>query len=177
MKVNSILEEVTWEADGGALVYKGVRYLLIRPETLSGIVEATEEELGAKRAGELLYRGGFVGGQLSGKRYREALNLDPRGAVEFMCKMGGEIGWGKFELVEYDHERARLVLNVHNSVFAEGLEHGTQAVEDGVCHLIRGVMGGLVAGLTGKEITTREVHCRAQGHEFCRIEVENARVA
>lgn len=174
---NSILSELNWDAEGGALDYKGVRYLLIRPETLYGIVQAAEQELGSKRAGELLYRGGYVGGQLWGKRYREAMNLDPRGAVEFMCRMGGEIGWGKFELVEYDHEGARLVLNVRNSVFAEGLVRDAQAVEDGVCHLIRGVMGGLVAGLTGREITTREIHCRAQGHSYCRIEVQDARVA
>lgn len=170
---NSILSELAWNAEGGALSYKGVRYLLIRPETLYGIIEAAEQELGAGRAGELFYRGGYVGGQLSGKRYREALNLDPRGAVEFMCRMGGEIGWGRFELVEYDHQTVRLVVHVYNSAFAVTAGESIQA-EQGMCHLIRGVMGGLVAGLTGKEVVTRETHCAAQGHPYCRIEVADA---
>lgn len=172
--MNSILQEMNWDAPGGALVYKGVRYLLIRPETVYGMVEAAEEQLGAEGAGELLYRGGYIGGQLSGKRYREALNLDPRGAVEFMCNMGGEIGWGRFELVEYDHAGARLVVQVHNSAFAAPLLAASKQVEQGVCHLIRGVLGGLVAGLTGKEVVAREVHCAARGHAACRIEVEDA---
>ncbi|HZQ07081.1 MAG TPA: hydantoinase B/oxoprolinase family protein, partial [Anaerolineae bacterium] len=166
---NSILSELGWDAEGGALSYKGVRYLLIRPETLYGIVEAAEEKLDAQRAGELLYRGGFVGGQLSGKRYREALNLAPHGAVEFMCKMGGEIGWGHFELVEFDHAAARLVVHIHNSAFTEMPVRESKRVEEGVCHLIRGVLGGLLAGLTGKDVIAREVHCRAQGHDYCRV--------
>lgn len=174
---NSILSELEWNPEGGALVYKGVRYLLIRPETLYGIIEAAEADLGAKSAGAMFYRGGFVGGQLSGKRYREALNLDTRGAVEFMCRMGGEIGWGRFELVEFDANAARLVVVIHNSVFADSHLRAEKRVEEGVCHLIRGVMGGLVSGLTGVEVTTRETHCRARGHDHCRIEVEDVRVA
>jgi predicted hydrocarbon binding protein len=171
---NSVLSELKWDDERGALLYKGVRYLLIRPETLYGIVQAAEEELDAKRAGELLYRGGFVGGQMSGIRYREAMQLDARGAVEFMCKMGGEIGWGRLELGEFDYNRARLVVLVHNSAFVGAALRVSTQVEGGVCHLIRGVMAGLVSGLTGKPVAAREVQCAAQGHEFCRIEVEDA---
>lgn len=171
---NSILAQLEWNAEDGALWFKGVRYLLIRPETLYGIVTAAEEELGQERAGELMYRGGFVGGQLSGKRYREALNLDPRGAVEFMCKMGAEIGWGRFELLSYDHDAAALVVHIHRSAFAHGIAKNESEIEMGVCHLIRGVMGGLVSGLTEKKVVTRESRCIAQGHDYCRIEVETA---
>lgn len=171
---NSVLAQLEWNSDDGALWFKGVRYLLIRPETLYGIVSAAEEELGTERAAELLFRGGFVGGQLSGKKYREALNLDPRGAVEFMCRMGAEIGWGRFELVSYQHDAANLVVHIHRSAFAHGLDANERRIETGVCHLIRGVLGGLVAGLTGRNVTTRERQCLAQGHDFCRIEVETA---
>jgi predicted hydrocarbon binding protein len=169
---NSVLSELEWNADDGALWFKGVRYLLIRPETLYGIVTAAEDELGEKRAGELLYRGGFLGGKLSGEKYREALNLDPRGAVEFMCKMGGEIGWGRFELVEYDHETPQLVVHIHRSAFAHGITKKEAELESGTCHLIRGVLGGLVSGLTGKPVVTRELQCSTHGHAYCRIRVE-----
>jgi predicted hydrocarbon binding protein len=169
---NSILSELEWNSDDGALWFKGVRYLLIRPETLYGIAAAAEDELGEQRAGELLYRGGFVGGQLSGKRYREALNLDPRGAVEFMCRMGGEIGWGRFELVSYDHDAASLVVHIYRSAFIHNLPKSERQIEAGVCHLIRGVLGGLVAGLTNQTVITSETHCAAQGHPYCRIQVE-----
>lgn len=172
---NSVLTQLGWNADDGALWFKGVRYLLIRPETLYGIVSAAEKELGQERAGELLYRGGFVGGQLSGRKYRAALNLDPRGAVEFMCNMGAEIGWGRFELVSYEHDAATLVVHIHRSAFAHGLDANELRAETGVCHLIRGVLGGLVSGLTEKNVTTRETRCIVQGYDFCRIEVEAER--
>ncbi len=170
---NSILSALKWSAEAGALTFNDVRYLLIRPETLMEFQRAVEAEAGPDRAGELLYRGGFTGGQLSGRRYKEAFGLSPREAVEFMCRMGGEIGWGRFEVEALDGERARLVVNVHNSVFAQARLQlaGPREPLPG-CHLIRGVLGGLMSGLYSVGVQAREAACLAQGAAACRFEVE-----
>ena len=78
MLTNSVLAELEWEPGTGALTFKEVRYLLIRPETLAQFQRAVEAEVGADRAAELLYSGGFAGGQVSGRKYKEALGLSDR---------------------------------------------------------------------------------------------------
>jgi predicted hydrocarbon binding protein len=171
MTDNSVLSELSYSPDRGALEFKGVRYLLIRPETLRSLQEAAEGELGAPKAADLLFAGGFTGGKLSGQRYKQTLGLTTAEAVEFMCRMGGEIGWGQFRLVELDEAKSRLVAEVEHSPFAEGYDEPTQA---GVCHLTRGVLSGLAAGLFEVEVKSNEVQCLAKGDPLCRFEIEPA---
>jgi predicted hydrocarbon binding protein len=168
MAENSILSDLIYHDDEGSLRFSGVRYLLIRPETLASIQHALEAEVGLDRAGELLYAGGLTGGKLSGRKYKEVHNLSDREAVEYMCRMGGEIGWGGMELVHLDSEEHRLVVRVAHSPFAEAYGVGVE----GVCHLIRGVFGGLVSGLFGVEVESREIQCTARGDEACIFEVQ-----
>lgn len=171
---NSILSELQWNADGGALTFNDVRYLLIRPETLIAFQTSLEAEIGVERAGEILYAGGFAGGRLSGRKYRETLGLSGREAVQFMCRMGGEIGWGRFEIKTLDVGSQRLEIDVQNSPFA-GASH-RPAIGDlshPVCHLIRGVLGGLWSGVLGAEVRARETMCLGRRDSCCRFEVES----
>ena len=161
MTDNSILAELDYSSDRGALEYKGVRYLLIRPETLRSMEQSAEQQ----------FAGGFVGGKLSGQRYKQTLGLSNAEAVEFMCRMGGEIGWGQFRLVELDEANHRLKVEIDHSPFAEGYDEPTQA---GVCHLTRGVLSGLATGLFGVEVSSDEVLCLAKGDPLCRFEIEVA---
>lgn len=172
MTDNSILAELTYQPDEGALRFKGVRYLLIRPETLASLQAAVEKKVGTDRAGEIHYAGGFTGGRLSGQKYKQAFGLSDQEAVAFMCRMGGEIGWGNFRLVELDSETARLVVEVDRSPFAEAYS-GEAA--GGVCHLIRGVLGGLANGIFGVEVRASETRCLARGDAACRFEIEGLR--
>ncbi len=165
---NSVLAELEWEPGTGALTFKEVRYLLVRPETLAQFQRAVEAEVGADRTGELLYSGGFAGGQLSGRKYKEALGLSDREAVEFMCRMGGELGWGQMRLVRWDTEAQWLEVEVANSPFAGA--YGGQT-HSGVCHLLRGVLGGLGATVFGTPVEADEVRCRAAGDSVCHIVV------
>lgn len=167
MSGNSVLAELTWESDRGALSFKGVRYLLIRPETLIGLQKAMEAEVGSERTGEILYQGGYTGGRLSGQKYRETFGLDERGAVEYMCRMGREIGWGALHLAEFDLAAGRMVVEAEASPFAEAYGQAAQ----GVCHLLRGVFGGLGEALFGRPVEAVEEACRAAGADRCRIRV------
>lgn len=168
MLENRILEELTSEPSQGALRFKGVRYLLIRPETLASLQAALEAEIGPERAGEILYGSGFTGGQLSGRKYKDAFALSDRQAVEFMCRMGTEIGWGRFHPVELDVKARHLVVEVEASPFAESYRGGAEA---GACHLIRGVLGGLASAVFGMAVEAQESLCLARGDRLCRFEV------
>ncbi len=174
MSENNILSELIYHLDEGALRFKGVRYLLIRPETLASFQRSLAIEAGPKVAADILYEGGFTGGQLSGRKYKETLGLTDREAVEFMCRMGREIGWGHFRLAMLDVENGRLVVEVDSSPFAEAYKAAIPdqwEAPDGVCHLIRGVLGGLADGLFGGPVQAREERCLAGGGASCRFEI------
>ncbi len=171
MTDNTVLSELSYSPDRGALEFKGVRYLLIRPETLRSLQETSEGELGAPKSADLFFAGGFTGGKLSGERYKQTLGLSNAEAVEFMCRMGGEIGWGQFRLVELDETNRLIKIEVEHSTFAEGYEEPAHA---SVCHLTRGVLSGLATGLFGEEVRSQETLCLAMGDPLCRFEIEAA---
>jgi len=161
---NAILADLKFDATRGALLYNDVRYLLIRPETLIAFQKAAEEKLGAG-ADELLYAGGFTGGTLSAKKYREVFKLTDQQAIEFMAKMGTEIGWGKFTVSSFSVANRTLELTVESSPFAAAYGKASR----GVCHLIRGVFAGLASGIFGCDVISREEECLAMGHTRCRF--------
>ncbi len=161
---NSILADLQFDDARGALLYKDVRYLLIRPETLSSFQKAAEEQLGAG-ADELLYAGGFTGGTLSAKKYREVFGLTAEQSIEFMAKMGTEIGWGKFQVASFSLAHCELVLIVQDSPFASAYGKADR----GVCHLVRGVFAGLASGVFGKPVEAKEEECVARGHPQCKF--------
>jgi predicted hydrocarbon binding protein len=166
---NSILADLKFDAPRGALLYNDVRYLLVRPETLIAFQKAAEEKLGAD-ADELLYAGGFTGGTLSAKRYREVFGLTETQSVEFMAKMGTEIGWGKFTVSNFNVSSCELVLIVESSPFA--VAYGK--AERGVCHLVRGVFAGLASGIFARAVESNEEECLAMGRPQCRFVIRGA---
>ncbi len=166
MSKNSILDELAYNQSSGALSFKDTRYMLIRPETLIGFQKAIEET-DKQLVKEAFFRGGFKGGYLSAKNYKEILHYDNEQIVKFMMKMGTEIGWGHFTLQDFDSQKKHLKAIVHKSPFAEA--YGRSA--DSVCHLIRGVLSGLASFLFNKNCVGSEIKCLAQGHEHCIFQI------
>ena len=81
-----------------------------------------------------------------------------------MFRMGGELGWGAFELLELETERRnRFKVAVSNSPFA-GV-YGPSTVP--VCHLLRGAIAGIFSTLLQCKFSCEEVICLAQGKERC----------
>lgn len=171
MSENPILDELVHDQSTGSLLYKGVRYLLIRPETIAGFQKALTESCG-KEACENLFAGGYAGGSLSAKKYKELHNFSDHEIIDFMMKMGNQIGWGNFSLVRYDPGVKHLCVAVKDSPFAQAYGQSSRSV----CHLIRGVLAGMTSVLFGGDCSAEEVQCRARGHENCRFEI-NAREA
>jgi predicted hydrocarbon binding protein len=161
---NSILDDLEYDADSGNISFKDVRYMIIRPDTVVDFQKAVEAEVGEGVA-EMMMAGGYTGGSRSSRRYKELLNYSDEEIVAFMCKMGGEIGWGKFEVEKLDTGGRKLVVTVRNSPFAEA--YGSS--DKGVCHMIRGVMAGMAAGIFGSQVNSEETQCQAKGDELCRF--------
>ncbi len=161
---NSILDNLEFDEGQGIVTFKGVRYMLIRPDTVVDFQKAVEAELG-ERTAEMMMAGGYTGGSRSSQRYREVFDYSDEQIVAFMCNMGREIGWGDFEVEEFDRDGKKLVILVRNSAFAEA--YGS--AKKGVCHMIRGVMAGMAVGIFGTEVRSEETSCRAKGDELCRF--------
>jgi len=161
---NSILDNLEYDEARGTITFQGVRYMLIRPDTVVDFQKAVEAALGEQTA-EMMTAGGYTGGSRSSRRYKEVFHYSDEEIVGFMCDMGREIGWGDFEVEEFDREGRRLIVLVRDSAFAEA--YGS--TRKGVCHMIRGVMAGMAAGIFGTEVRSEETHCRAKGDELCRF--------
>lgn len=163
---NSFLEQLQYQPEQGALHFRGVRYLMIRPETLMTLQWGLEAELGPTKAGQLLFDAGYSGGKLSGGKFKTDLNLDDREAAKFMCAMGGEIGWGHFRLEHIAAEPPSMIIEIVSSVFAEA--YGGES-EQGVCHFSRGVFAGLAEGIYSQSMAAQETKCLAMGDQVCEI--------
>ena len=91
MEKGSLLSQIEFHQETGSLLFKDVRYMLIRPETLSALQKWIEKELGPRGA-DLIYESGFTGGRLSAERYRELFHLSSEQVLHYMLEMGGQIG-------------------------------------------------------------------------------------
>ena len=167
MSGNSILDELAFDSASGALSFHDVRYMLIRPETLIGIQKAIEEK-NRRLAQDAFYQGGFRGGYLSAQNYRELLDFDDSQIIDFMMKMGTEIGWGHFALQKFELKRRYVSIIVRHSPFAAAYGRSSS----GVCHLIRGVLSGLASAIFNKACIGSEVKCLAKGDDYCLFEIQ-----
>ena len=162
MNVNSIINQLVYDSASGALTYRDVRYVVIRPETIIGF-QKTIEKHSREGARDALFQGGYQGGYLSAKKFKETQNLSDTETIDFMMTMGAQIGWGHFDLIDYDFKNRKLQIRVLNSAFAEAYGDATE----GVCHLINGVLSGLAAVLFGRNCMGSETECLAKGDPHC----------
>ena len=170
MSKNPILDQLLYDPVSGALTYRDVRYLLIRPETIVGF-QKTIEKHSRTGAQEALFQGGLRGGYLSAKKYKEKQNLSNSETIRVMMAMGAEIGWGNFQLIDCDFESQKLKVRVINSAFAEAYGDSSE----GVCHLISGVLSGLATVLFGQNCAASETECLAKGDAHCVFHVLESR--
>lgn len=163
-KGEQVAEKLRFDMEEGELSFNGVRYILIRPETIVRFQKEVEKAIG-ERTSAAMSLGGYEGGSLSTKAYRERFSLSNKEVAEFMCDMGSQLGWGQFELIELGE---KLVVDVHNSPFAQ--EYGSS--DGAICHMIEGVMAGMGSTVLGSNVRSTEEKCRAKGDEVCRFVVE-----
>ena len=119
---NSILEQLEFET--GHLIFKDVRYMFIRPEVIVTLHKGIEAEVGPEKCAEIMVSAGSVGGDKSSRRFKEVFGYSEREIAEFMCKMGGEIGWGIFTLAHLDVDNGEMIIEVRDSPICDGLWPG-----------------------------------------------------
>lgn len=146
----------------GRIALNGVRFLLVRPETLVGFQKAIEKEA-PELAARALQAGGADGGGRSARRLRDDKGLRGREIVEAMCRMGTEIGWGRFRVESFADGTFAVV--VESSPYAEAYGKASGPV----CHFLAGVMKGVGEALWGSA-TAVETACAAHGGTSCRFE-------
>jgi predicted hydrocarbon binding protein len=159
---NTLIKAIEFDENQGALLFKGIRYLLMRPETIIEFQKGVEEVFG-ERAGEIFFAGGFQGGSLSAQKLKELQGLDAKGVIESMCSMGTQLGWGRFTLREFDQATYKITVEITSSPYAQIYGKSKKPV----CHLIRGVIAGITKVIFGKERDVQETQCLAQGFASC----------
>jgi len=162
---NSLFEQLSFRP--GHVGFKGIRYMLIRPETIIGFQKAVEAEVGEEKCARMMVAGGIMGGSASLRSYGEALGYGEKDIVRFMCNMGCELGWGDFRLSMLDMKSRQLIVDVLGSPFAAAYGRS----EKSVCHLIRGVLEGLGSSIFKRGVRSSETSCIAKGDEKCRFEI------
>jgi len=167
MGENKIIGNIEYYENEGLITYKGVRYMILRPETIMTMYQNLRLKYGSN-VDIHFFQGGFEGGRLSSEKYKDNFGMNETELIDFMLEMGGQIGWGKFELVKFDREDKILEVKVSNSAFVTE-ENYTKFP---VCHFIRGVMSGMASVLFSSEIISKETKCAAKGDGYCLFSIK-----
>ena len=162
---NEIVDNLQFDEDAGALNYKGIRYFLIRPETLADLYALVKEALG-EEGDEAFLRAGHTGVSRSLQAYDADLGLKGKDLLAHLLRTGTELGWGKMELLSLDFAGNSMVIGVKNSVFAPSSGWGEPR-----CHMLRGVLSAMGGAVFGAPASTREIACLGMGDASCRFVV------
>ena len=166
-ETNRVLEKLRFDGGMGALDYNGIRYLLIRPETLVEIQKVCEEKFGPDAAREIFYRSGFRGTSLTADRLLKG-GMSSEECLRAMFAMGSHLGWGKFELPDLRESGKETRVTIHASPFARAYGKSKRPV----CALLSGALAGIFTTLRSKEHACREIKCLATGEAACRFLLE-----
>jgi len=163
---NELLEQMEYVEDGGALMYRGLRYMLIRPETFLWLQKSVTAKIGEEAASQIFYDVGCRAGKLLVNYFCDEMEMDPVDTIRFLAKLGAQLGWGRVSIESMDPPHGTLEIEVNHSVFAE--EHGNSG--EPVCHVIRGVFAGAWSRVLDYKVNGIEIRCRAvEGPGVCKF--------
>ena len=143
-----------------------LRYMLIRPEALMGLI-AELPEAARPAAFEAFARALHRVGGGSARAYRAAGAATPAALLATIAATAPQLGWGRWEIAR---DGAGLTVTVRNSPFAAGA--GPSAGP--VCAPIRGMLRAVGEMALGTPVVTEETTCAAAGAPCCRFTVTPA---
>jgi predicted hydrocarbon binding protein len=153
---------VAFNPENGSLSIDSLRYLLIRPETLSEIQKGVEDRLGPKAA-EFIYSAGASWAVGVYRRLKQNLPEDPQSIIPAFCLHATQLGWGHWKASSFDSENKKLIVTVENSPYA--LAYGLS--DQPVCHILAGAIGGLAEAIFSMPSACSEQTCKAQSQPNC----------
>ncbi len=146
---------LAFDAERGEYRDGGIRYMMIRPDALMGMVAELPEAM-RPHALEAFARSICRFGGHSARTYREAGADDLLRTIE---ETAPQLGWGRWTLTRTEDG---LALSVENSPFATG----AGSTSNPVCAPIRGMLTA-VGEMTLGEVTVTETACAATGAACC----------
>lgn len=159
----------------GRLEFRGIRYMLVRPDTITTFQQAVERRMGPEAAAEAMFLGGYTGGGNSARRLGREMGLGARETAEFMARMGGQLGWGDLRVSTLVMEGDGRLLEIEAADSAFAGAYGPS--ERPVCHFTRGVFAGVAEVLFGEPVRAEESACAAAGAACCRFRFQPAQPA
>lgn len=143
-----------------------LRYMLIRPEALMGLI-AELPEAARPAAFEAFARALHRVGGGSARTYRAAGAATPEALLATIAATAPQLGWGRWEIAR---DGAGLTVTVRNSPFAAG----AGPAPGPVCAPIRGMLRAVGEMALGTPVVTEETECAAAGAPCCRFAVTPA---
>lgn len=169
--MNQLLENFEFDPERGALDLQGVRYLLMRPDTLVEMQKLLESHLPEETAG-LLRQAGAEDGARMAIRFRDAFSYGDEEVLSSSTFLLAQSGWGALS-VEMAHFQGReIVVKARDSATAE--IYGPSVYP--VCHLLLGLLEGVAMTLFDSEVDGQEVQCEAKGDSCCRFVISGRSV-
>ena len=162
--MKSFRERLQYDAGRGEYLDSGIRYMMIRPDALMGILHELD---GAQRLPvlEAFARSITRHGSKSARAYQAMGAADADALLETIRATAPELGWGRWRFTRVD---GGLDLTVENSPFAQG--HGPS--ENPVCSPIVGMLRAIGSMALGGDVEVMETACAAMaGVDACRFEV------
>lgn len=160
--MKSFRERLVFDAERGEYRDGTTRYMMIRADTLMGIVAELPEQQRSDVLTALARAVERFGGR-SAQTYRDAGAGDPAALIATIARTAPELGWGRWQLAMED---GGLVLTVANSPFVAG--HGPS--RSPVCHAIVGMLAAVGRLVCGAAVQAAETSCAAvSGGEACRF--------
>jgi predicted hydrocarbon binding protein len=157
-------ERLAFDASVGEYRDGGIRYMMIRPDALMGILHELPDAM-RPTVLEAFARSITRQGGKSAAAYRDAGAASSAALVTTIQETAPQLGWGRWVLTLDENG---LDLTVANSPFVAGYGES----ETPVCHPIIGMLTAVGRMTLGGEVTVRETACAAmQDHDHCRFEV------
>jgi predicted hydrocarbon binding protein len=159
-------ERLIFDPERGEYRDGDIRYMMIRPDALMGMLAELTEETRPVML-EAFARSIRRAGGHSARSYQAGGAADPSALLDVIQQTAPQLGWGCWEL---DHTAEGVALSVKNSPFAAGAGRSVQPV----CAPIRGMLSAVGELVMGEPVTVSETECVATGAPCCRFTVTPA---
>lgn len=146
----------------GVIRHLGTEWILMRVETLQGMMQEVNKVLGTG-ACVVWYLAGKGAGKSIADFIQKRTKLD---SMQKICKKIAEIyercGWGRMQQIMFRQETSEFLIRIYNNAFVRGIESQTSS-----CYYVKGLLEGILEQLTGKHAKSEETKCMAKGDLYC----------
>lgn len=150
-------------SEEGKIEILGDRYVVVSCAWFTRkFYEEIEKYMGEASQG-LFYEIGFRMGRDIAKRFLKISPLREK-MLDFIGAAGYSLGW---MLTEYFYDGGVWYAYAHYTFESQGYIDSSEIKDKPVCHLLRGVLAGIVTEYMGKKFRCEEAACRGMGGRYC----------